>query len=305
LIHAAVHLSLKTSQPVDSGLLHRQGEFLRLLKQRLDDPNETTSESTDGSNRNMTSDVKSDLVHRIAITKMVELRYVLHNLGWNGVLAMFVSIGDLLSATTSNSKPYMDYPFTNSTLTVLDLVYQYIQPSKTPFDSVSFAAEIKCMIKVVGRLTPILSHPAQYPCSSIGDIVSLNQLCYAIEHRLLSAEVPDEERSSEEQANVYLLKAARLVILTSANHSLRKFSRQIALFRSLYKNLMQPILRLESLSSLSQDEYSLRPLLWTCWWGEMASAERNKFFVPRIKVYLWILGYTTLDEIYSCLSSFV
>jgi hypothetical protein len=191
-----------------------------------------------------------------------------------------------------------------STAILPELPSRFRQPLNTPLDLISFGIEIQETIKVAARVVSILSSPSEYLFTSTYNIVSFNQLCCAIEHRLLSAEISHEERSSEEQAHIYIYEAARISALLSVNYSFRKFSLQSAVFRSLRHDLLQTIVDIGSLRDLSLDEYSVQLLLWACWCGQIAFRDQ-KCFLYIIKGCLHKLNYTTLEEVDLCLRAFI
>jgi len=211
--------------------------------------------------------------------------------------------GDLLSATISNSKPILEYPsISQSVLTALGLPLTLTSPLNTTLNLNSFTIEILSTIKIISQLVYILSQPVIYPFTSLDDIILLNQICCVIEHRLLSAEVYRTE-DSESYTSVYEL--ARIAALTAANHNFRTFSRGTTLFRSLHETLKQQMMVFESQTNPLLDEFSLRLLLWTCWWGGMASSTDSEFFALRIRRCSRLLGYTTLENLEFCLKSFL
>ena len=110
LYHASVHRNR-----YNAATLFHHGETVRQIAQRLDDPDHTASDSTIAAvallaatgvspliswhclykvdvYKNITGDVSKELVHWDAVQRLIEMRGGLRALGWDGALAMILSV---------------------------------------------------------------------------------------------------------------------------------------------------------------------------------------------------------------------
>ncbi|OAL49302.1 hypothetical protein IQ07DRAFT_645272 [Pyrenochaeta sp. DS3sAY3a] len=98
LFHAGVHSDSLYGRPWSQSTLHYRGETIRILNDRLQSSEEAISDSSVAmvgflaASGNITGDVAADQLHTIALKRMISLRGGLSSLGWEGALAMLISV---------------------------------------------------------------------------------------------------------------------------------------------------------------------------------------------------------------------
>ena len=140
--------------------------------------------------------------------------------------------------------------------------------------------------------------------STSSGIISFSQFCSALEHRLLSLQLPHPVQPSQRMIPVLVHDACRIATLISMTYHFRDFKPHSATFRSLRTQLIGIIEKIERLDEGLLDEGLRQMLLWACWMGGMASTAHD-WFPGRIQFYMQKLHYTCWEELEGCMVKFI
>ena len=108
---AAVHLDIMSGRTENLSLISHKSETIKQINEKIQNPESALSDSSIGAVAMMAateiiSGNSAELhIHMNALTRMVRLRGGLQQLGWAGVLHMFISWQDLLYSTITAQPP--------------------------------------------------------------------------------------------------------------------------------------------------------------------------------------------------------
>ncbi|ORY02280.1 hypothetical protein BCR34DRAFT_574320 [Clohesyomyces aquaticus] len=325
LFHAALHADSKSGNLWSPVTLYHRGEALKGLNRRLQRPQDedVCSDSTlaavgyMSATGDVTGEFTGDRAHLQALQTMVKMRGGLDKLGWNGALALLLSVGDILNATISFSRPslspptispYNPFPFNTPP--------SLLSPPPTSHTPKSFCEEILVLTSAIRELSAIQAslHARRSPptCS----IVSFMNLCAALEYRLLGISIPLGDMP-DSTVEVLVHEAARSSLCICMNFAFRDLGTKSPLFIRLQQQLRPAIgfaeQRLErGLEREDEDEggdgekvMRLRKMrLWVLWVGALVGIT-EEWCGPRIVEMMRGLGMWTWEEVLECLEEFV
>ncbi|KAF4634145.1 hypothetical protein G7Y89_g3961 [Cudoniella acicularis] len=314
LFHAAVHLDLRHRRPWSPITFYYRGQSIRLLNQSLESANGTPGDAVIGAaaflgaTGNITGNVDDDIMHRKATQKMVKMRGGLKNLGWDGALAMLLSIGDSISAIISASEPFLDCPSPKTAPPFLQSdignTLTLVKPSNTNLDLSLFGAEIHSLINRISKLASLHSNSYNELTSITTAMIAFNQYCSAVEHRLLSIKISVLEHASPQNPDIFIYEAARFAGLMCMTYLFRQMMPQGEVFTSLQMSLRNCLVSLEDLELAATDESSTQLLLWACCVGGLTSVDQD-WFVERIYHCMSRLSFGNWEELELCLMQYV
>jgi hypothetical protein len=213
--------------------------------------------------------------------------------------------GDIISATITFSKPRLDLPKVPSSITET-----YMSPVPTAYpsfpelDTASVGFEVYTLVKSISQQAfRFVEHPHSLT-SSIPIIIFYTQILSAIEHRLLSIDIPFSLASPPELPSLHVLEISRIAALISTTYYFRNLTINSAAISSLRKHLVATISTLESTQHDFLDRDSLKLLLWACWIGGL-TAKDQEWFAIRIHRYMTWLELPSWEELESSLQGFI
>lgn len=243
--YAAAHLDIMYGRQNNLRTLAQKAETIRLINLRLQDSAETLSNSTIGAvamlaaaetTTSSSTGIYHDMsVHMDALEKMVRMRGGLQQLGWDGVLQMFISWQDLLSSAILSTPPH--FPRLPVCLTIQGEI-----PASSPIcpelgTSTGFCAEMINSFNDMRQLTHLVSsfdHSA-----TLIELMSPESVRSSIPHRLLSLQIRKPKQRM--QYLDYLLEACRiaaLIFLKRVFHSYWPRCKVIMQLRGQLKELL-------------------------------------------------------------------
>ncbi|KAF2471677.1 uncharacterized protein BDR25DRAFT_342371 [Lindgomyces ingoldianus] len=307
LFHAGLHTDALSGKLWSAPTLYHHGETVRILNERLRSPQNAISDSSVAmvgflaASGNITGDTQSDMAHTQALQDMIRMRGGLSNLGWQGVLAMLLLVGDSIRATISDSRPNLSAPDIRSNRLVAELPPSILQPAPPTIDTASLGREIRTMMGIITPLASTQLRLLKDPSTTISSVLSLTDLIVAVEHRLFNIKVPSPF-PPEPQALLY--DSARLALTICMSCNFRDFRPLSATLMGLQKRLMPILKSLESLYGDMTDTHQRRMLLWILWVGGIASVNQE-WYAKRISVLMLELGLAEVEELRNCFREFV
>ncbi|KAF2476893.1 uncharacterized protein BDR25DRAFT_339005 [Lindgomyces ingoldianus] len=308
LFHAGLHTDAISGSLWSPNTLYYRGEALRSLNQRLQCPRTAICDSTLAAvgylaaTSDVTGEQTGDETHLKALQTMVKMRGGLSQLGWNGALATFLSIGDVLNAAMTGSQPNLGHPdITTHNVLLVDTPPRLLEPPATVQDPTTFCQEIRILLFDIKPLFALRSKVQKRAPQLPSSITSFMQLCAAIEYRLVSTHIPDQPESDPE---VLIHDACRIVLLSLMSFNFRAFQHPSAVYIRLEQQLRRVIAALEKRSQPIEDQSLKKMLLWILWVGIITSPNLEWFLV-RIRTLTVDLGFVEWDRLKSCLEEFV
>jgi hypothetical protein len=243
---------------------------------------------------------------------MIEIRGGLQALGWDGALAMILSVyvqghdfrgltlcspkfsGDVISSTIAFSKPKLDCPKVSGTH--LDMLLTVTSSPTRPLEEMDTALlyyEIFSLVRSISELaTNFLEHSNIFT-SSTAIIIQCTQVISAIEHRLLSLRVTCSSEQPSDLAVLYVIEMVRIAALISTTYYFRSMKITSATISSLQKRLVAATTAFEFVSHDFYEESSMKLLLWACWLGGLTAKDQDWFairihgYMQSMKLYGW------------------
>jgi len=217
----------------------------------------------------------------------------------------YESSGDLISSAVAVTKPSLECPIPDYDASNFPQELQTIvSPSIAPVNPTSFCTDIRSLMGAAAKLATLDSALFTSITSTTSGVISLSQLCSALEHRLLSLQLVHPTQLSQRTISILVHDACRIAILISMTYHFRDFKPHSATFRSLRAQLIGIIEKIGSLDEGLLDEGLRQMLLWACWMGGMASTAHD-WFPSRIQFYMQKLHYTCWEELEGCMVKFI
>jgi hypothetical protein len=254
---------------------------------------------------------------------MVDIRGGLEALGWDGALAMILSVyvyshdfcglpfrspnfsADVISATITFSRPRLDCPTVSSSnldapFTVPPNTNQSLEGANTAL----LNCEVYTLIRSISELASrYLEHSSSFTYSTAA-IIRYIQILTAIEHRLLFLPISPSSAQPSDVAVLNVIEISRIAALISTTYYFRSMRITSATISSLQKRLVTAIVALEAVGHDFLDASSIKLLLWACWIGGLTAKDQD-WFAIRIYGYMtWIKLYDW-RELESYLDGFV
>ncbi|PSN67919.1 hypothetical protein BS50DRAFT_620361 [Corynespora cassiicola Philippines] len=313
LFHAGIHYDTYRNRLWSTSTLYHRGELIRNLKERLNSPNEKSSEQSLcmvgflASTGNITGDVTADSAHWEALQTMIKLRGGMSKLGWNGSLGILLQIrysGDLISAAISGSAPRLPAPDITHNPYLAELSPSALRAAPQLTDTSNIAEEMYTVIGLVSSLVALQSRLLEDPTVKLRAILAFTQLSIAMEHRALS--IPNIPCSP-------LLTAAHTALILCISTTFHTFTPQSATLTSLHSRLAITLqaLPLPPLSASRNDatqegKRDTEMLLWILWVGGCtAMPARLASFARRIGELLRELRVKSWEELRGRLAAWV
>ncbi|MCJ1358426.1 MAG: hypothetical protein MMC33_008426 [Icmadophila ericetorum] len=316
LFHASIHLDEVHSRPRSTATFHHLGKSIHLLNGRLHCAEKATIDSTIGAvgflgaTGNITGDTSNDTVHKIALRRLIDMRGSLQNLGWNGTLAILLSIGDLISSVISQSAPGLVQPeFKDAIPSGTSRLHKEDRYNYVEFSD--FREEILELVDTISHLAGIQEIISTKSEKTAAEVMMFHQSCLSIEYRLLSMQASNSNflvhSSTARQFSTYVYQASQIAALICVNYNLRHLRPGSVIFVSLERSLAAVLANLDGISSqVVMDTAEMEILLWVCVVAALTSISKDKAtFLPRIWGYMEVLGYCSWPDVERCVKCFV
>ncbi|KAH7402183.1 hypothetical protein DE146DRAFT_457598 [Phaeosphaeria sp. MPI-PUGE-AT-0046c] len=290
LFHAAVHLDIVRNQPRSPTTMYYRGQTLRNLRLRLKSATDAVSDTTIvmvgfiAATGIITGDAAAEKTHTCALKTMISLRGGVQNLGGEGSLAMLLTLSDQLSATILDTDPALEALDVSRNAFAHRVPVEYLQRSINCDSIVHFTAEIRCSLQALASLTSLQTQSLDLSISS-KLMMSMIQLAYAIEHRLLRSRPPLYLDASTDP-RLLLYESCRLALLICISYIFRNLRASSPALQVLSGRLIRKIRSLTSLDPATLVSGERNMLLWILIVGGIASSNQVEY-VAIISEMMW------------------
>ncbi|CAD6577550.1 MAG: hypothetical protein ASARMPRED_008317 [Alectoria sarmentosa] len=246
LNYAAAHLDVVHGRQSSPRTIAQKGQIIRLINMRLQDSAETVSNTTIGAvamfaAMETTTGNQHDLsVHMDGLDKMVTIRGGLQQLGWDGVLQLFISWQDLVSSALMSTPPR--FPRRPNRLIIQGEI-----PSPNPICPELGASTELCatIIKIFNDMRHVTDLLNSFDDSvTLVEPMSYNDVRSGIKHCLLSLEIRKPKQQMQDLD--YRLEACRVGALIFLNRPFDGNWPHCLLIRHLRCQLKELLLEKES-----------------------------------------------------------
>ncbi|KAH7386426.1 fungal-specific transcription factor domain-containing protein [Cadophora sp. MPI-SDFR-AT-0126] len=308
LFHAGVHLDTLHNRPRSRTTLYHQGKVIRLLNERLTSNEDAISDLTiamvgmTAGSGNITGEVFQDQIHWNALKRMIKMRGGLSFLGWDGALEAFLSIGDILSATITLSKPNLEAPIFDDPS---DQLFPSLLNNNQYTSSADFGKGIFALLHSMSNLAALRDELSTTPgAATPAEIRSYTKARTAIEHGLLSIKFvptsPDSALANELQLLVY--ESVRIAALICATYLFRDFAVQSTVQTALRIRLFERLTMSENCRQKDMTWSFAEILLWLYYIGGMVAKSGDRaWYSQRISKTMVLLGLESWAEVEDCL----
>jgi hypothetical protein len=171
-------------------------------------------------------------------------------------------------------------------------------------DLASLHFEIYTLIQSISKLASRFLERNNTLTSSIAVIMYYTQVLSAIEHRILSLEIPYSSGPPIDNVVQYSIEMSKIAALISTTYYFRNMRITSATITSLQRRLVTIAQTLESIPHDTLEEDSLKLILWACWMGGL-TARDQEWFAVRMHGYMTWLKLRSWEELKYFLERFV
>ncbi|KAI1305757.1 hypothetical protein F5Y03DRAFT_394942 [Xylaria venustula] len=287
LFHAAVHVDMTHGRSWGQTTWYHRGQLIHQIRECMNSSQDTASDALIlgiamlGACGNITGDVTQDSVHREALQHMIRVRGGIDKLGCQGTLSTSLSIGDVISATISGSKPGVECPRLDSAPSPLfDGLWGYGFLTKHCNSEASLepsVVRIREVIQLMSRRATMYRTSYKVLSTTSSHMTTFTNVCCAAEYQLLSLEaIPPAGSDGTSGADVLIYEAARNAALICSTYLFRRLRPQAAILVSLQQALRHSIMAcdydsLEHGSCVSMG--NMRLLLWSICVGRVTALD--------------------------------
>lgn len=307
----SVALDARYYRTTSKQTLYHRGETIRWLNIALSDAKLAMMDSTIAAvallvaSENIIGNVKELALHMTALSRLIELRGGLCNLGWNGTLGMFISWQDLISSTTTNHPPQL--AFNNNvpppSIPIYDCDQEYSVPSIVmDVDLLNLsenkACDIPRILFEIRHLTLVVEGFQKNRGATPKEMLSFSKARSAIEYRLLLMTPPDDNQHPH-----FLYEACRIAAVIYINYVLHEFDPLFRVLEKLKKKLVSIIETGERVHQNINGRTESSLFLWILFMGGIIAEgdfERD-WFAQRIAEQTMKLKITIWAEVEDCL----
>ncbi|KAF2009113.1 hypothetical protein BU24DRAFT_415457 [Aaosphaeria arxii CBS 175.79] len=302
LYHTSVHYDRHSS-----ATLIYYNETVRQLAQRLGNSDQIADDSTIAAagllaaTGNITGDFRDTLVHWEALQRMVRIRGGLQALGWDGALAMILSV-DLISSTITLSIPRLERPVQH--LSNTDPFLLSFSKRSYFIDYTDMTTTLDYLVRSISELVFRYLESKGSLTSSTTSIICFTQILSTIEHCLLSIQLPSSNDPSPDVISIRIIQVARIAALISTSYYFRAFTQEAAFTVSLYKKFLEIVRDIEPICPTVRNALLLKLHLWSILVGCITS--RNKELLEsQVQHYMGLLNLADWKDLETFLEGYI